>query len=511
MIGKDSPLLIDCPHSKRRGISTAHCDLDAAIAKLRMTAYMWQALTAEDMRSKGLGRRSFRLEEEWSIDTLSRDFLVYNENGCNASRPTAKIHLIRSEKTVTQLRDAHVAQQNPNARRKDDLHAYFKEALIAHGSPFLPSQHPVVAGLILDSTYSSQKDLILAHAALGACDPAGISLGIFGSHLTYSWPRFLEEVPACLLDITPTDGTVGNDNGQCDTAWEACSIGQGAFLHEVGHAFGAPHTTGIMERGYAQDWPKNFLPHTAYCSYTHSAGQPVIDNDNEARWDVGDALSFRMKPHFRLPGDIALSVEERESQPKFSVLYQEDVPEKIVIEHRAGLACVQFDGVSEPVPSITEPSSKIEYSVAEIEKRFGKDSPLKLRILGMNGKETNIGNVWRSISCNTIRVPGSSIVLQKRSVMTAQLENDPINESEWWEWAVLLHQYKDEKRTFPGNDTIQGCPKLTDIFKLVSRAVAVDMRIGCILDGAVVYYDNGETVPCGPHRVKGGEPLRFGM
>jgi hypothetical protein len=81
-------------------------------------------------------------------------------------------------------------------------------------------------------------------------------------------------------------------------------------------------------------------------------------------------------------------------------------------------------------------------------------------------------------------------------------------------WPVLRIsslQYKDEKRTFPGNDTIQGCPKLTDIFKLVSRAVAVDMRIGCILDGAVVYYDNGETVPCGPHRVKGGEPLRFGM
>lgn len=50
----------DCPPSKRGGFYSAHADLDGAIAKLRMTAYMWQALTAEDMRSKDLGRRSFR-------------------------------------------------------------------------------------------------------------------------------------------------------------------------------------------------------------------------------------------------------------------------------------------------------------------------------------------------------------------------------------------------------------------------------------------------------------------
>lgn len=67
MIAKDSPLLIDCPPQKRGGISSAHSDLDAAINKFRMTAYMWQALTAEDLRVKGLDRRSFRLEEEWTM------------------------------------------------------------------------------------------------------------------------------------------------------------------------------------------------------------------------------------------------------------------------------------------------------------------------------------------------------------------------------------------------------------------------------------------------------------
>lgn len=81
MVAKDSPLLIDCPPAKSTGFSSAHADLEAAIAKFRMTAYMWQALTAEDLRKKGLMRRTFRLEEEWAADTVSQRFLnaSYNE------------------------------------------------------------------------------------------------------------------------------------------------------------------------------------------------------------------------------------------------------------------------------------------------------------------------------------------------------------------------------------------------------------------------------------------------
>lgn len=63
LVAKDSPLLIDCPPAKFGAISSAHNSLDATIAKFRTTALMWQALTAEDMREKGLGRRSFRLAE----------------------------------------------------------------------------------------------------------------------------------------------------------------------------------------------------------------------------------------------------------------------------------------------------------------------------------------------------------------------------------------------------------------------------------------------------------------
>lgn len=130
---------------------------------------------------------------------------------------TAKIHLIRTEKTVAELRDVQLAQQNEHGSGRDELHAIFSQALKAHGGVFQIAACPVVAGMILDSHFSATKNMILGHAALGAHNPHGLSLGMMGSHLTHSWPRFFEEIPSCLLDTTKPGDTVGNDNGECTT------------------------------------------------------------------------------------------------------------------------------------------------------------------------------------------------------------------------------------------------------------------------------------------------------
>ncbi|KAE8449912.1 hypothetical protein EG329_007389 [Mollisiaceae sp. DMI_Dod_QoI] len=498
MIAKDSPLLIDCPPNKRGAISSAHSDLDAAINKFRMTAYMWQALTAEDMRNKGLGRRSFRLEEEWTTETLSRDFLQ-SPTGSSADhmRSTARIHLIRSEKTVAELRDAQVAQQNEQARRRDDLHRYFEDALKQHGGPFAASSHPIVAGLVLDSTFSAERNLILAHAALGCSNPRGLSLGMFGSHLTYSWPRFLEEVASSLLDTATPGDTVGNDNGECGTMWEACSIGQGAFLHEVGHAFGAPHTSGIMARGYAQDWPKNFLSRTAYCSAKDTCGITIDGKTpNDARWDLSDALSFRVQPHFRLPGDILLPLEDLITvEPSTLIVLEDDQAEflRLVISSPAQLVRVKFNGVEELEPTIDTPVSKLQFTMDELEARFERTKSLSLDVLGMNGKSRVVGNVWGLFSnVSFIRIPGSSIVLQKRGIMSPRLEatKNLDERKNNWDWTVLLKE--------KGKDGS------------LTRATAIDSRVGCVLDGAVVYYEDGHKTPCGPRWSKGGHEHHFG-
>lgn len=481
LIAKDSPLLIDCPPAKLGGLSTAHSSLDGAIAKFRMTAYMWQALTAEDLRVKGLGRRSFRLEEEWSADTLSQRSL---QTPTMSTVP--KIHLVRTDKTVAELRNAQFAQQNPHARQKDMLHEIFSNALLAHGTPFTTHARPIVAGLILDSHYNltghgRDKPYILAHAALGSHNPVGLSLGIFGSHLTYAWPRFLEEVPACLLDATPTGDTVGNDNGECDTMWRACAVGQGAFLHEVGHALGAPHTEGIMQRGYSPDWPKAFLGGVRDVKAEADGGLMAVtaEADHGCRWALRDALQFRTLRHFWLPGDVELSKETPTVEAVIGETGDIDTA-GVELKSEVGIAQVVFSQKGgkhekEAKVSVHNPVNFLSYSIADLLKRFDQRKPLALEVTAMNGRLWSAANVWTLFRQRSVlQVPGTSIRLLRQSVGSHKLKDeDGGNE---WEWGVML-KARDSKG------------KLVD-------ATKIDIRVGCGLDGAVVYYEDGSMIPC---------------
>lgn len=51
------------------------------LSELRTNAYIWQALIAEDMRTTGFGRRSFRLEEEYIVDTTRDPTTTTGDNG----------------------------------------------------------------------------------------------------------------------------------------------------------------------------------------------------------------------------------------------------------------------------------------------------------------------------------------------------------------------------------------------------------------------------------------------
>jgi hypothetical protein len=487
LVAKDSPLLIDCPPAKYGGISTAHSSIDAAISKLRMSAYMWQAATAEDFRQKGLGRRSFRLDEEWMTNTTMRMAHQQTPGDSTLMRAAAKIHIIRSEKSVAEIRNADVAQQNSNGRNRDALHQYFEAALRKTGGPFESKCRPVVAGLILDAHYSAEKSMILGHAALGCHKPDGISLGIFGSHLTYSWPRFLEEVPACLTDMTLTGDTVGNDNGECDTMRGACFVGQGAFLHEVGHAFGADHTTGIMARGYSKSWAMNFVD--------HRTNDKVF---NDSKWDLRDVLQFKMLPHFALPGDrpvdknfknasvnIEVDLEnfvESEGTLKDSALH-EDI---LKISCAAGIAQIKIkSGSEEPQTMFMDDTWRGDCPAVSInltQHKVDRTKPLEMIALGMNGKQRVVKDAWILLQQRPyVLIPGSSVVLRKKSV-----KSDEFCEGvDYTSWAMLLnHRGKDGK---------------------LHRATSIDLRVGCTMDGAVVNYADGQEENCGPTRENGSD------
>ncbi|KAJ5939398.1 hypothetical protein N7466_002532 [Penicillium verhagenii] len=486
LVANDSPLLIDCPPAKYGGISTAHSGLDAAIAKFRMSAYMWQALTAEDFRQKGMGRRSFRLEEEWLSNT---SFLTGHQTtpGAQGSLGTvAKVHIIRSDKSVAEIRDAQVAQQNSRGRNRDALHAYFEEALVKSGGPFESSRRPVVAGMILDAHYSMEKSMIVGHAALGCHKSEGISLGVFGSHLTYSWPRFLEEVPACLTDMTLTGDTVGNDNGECDTMRGACFVGQGAFLHEVGHAFGADHTSGIMARGYSKSWAMDFIEHRTNSKMV-----------NDAKWDLRDVLRFKLLPHFALPGDVPVTTAFKTALVHIDIDLEKESEAKdgdvIKISCAAGLAQVKMENGKKPKVLLAHTDStplRTTLHINTAAKNLDRAQPLLITALGSNGKERIVADAWKLLKERPyILIPGSDLVIRKQSVRCHTIPEGN-EEGEYIKWGMLLqHRGVDGK---------------------LYRATSVDLRVGCTMDGAVVYYADGRHENCGPVRNRYGQVHNFG-
>lgn len=293
LLGKDSPGEYDATPARAQREGNG---LDTAVRKFRMAGYLWQAFTAEQMFRHEMGRRTFRLEEEWMPGTAThRD----RENG--SMRSEAKVHIIRSDKTVAEIRDMNKAQQYSAATDKNALFGIAADAVRQHFQP-LPGQKHYVAVLVLDAHWDRDLGVLTGHAALGGAS-GDLHLGIFGSHCLQSYPASVEEVGPAFTDCTPTDTNyVANDCNEAGSSWEAANIGLGAHLHEIGHLFGCPHQeSGIMLRDYIV-FNRTFVAREAYSTRTKSKGGlcRLVD---ECEWHRLDALRFKAHPVFKLPFD----------------------------------------------------------------------------------------------------------------------------------------------------------------------------------------------------------------
>ncbi|KAG4423408.1 hypothetical protein IFR04_003512 [Cadophora malorum] len=295
LMAKDSPGRFDSVPAR---IEREDNSLETAIKKFRMSAYLWQAFTAEQMHRQKLGRRVFRFEEEWTNGTAS-----YRDNAAGTMRSEAKIHVVRCSKTVAELRDLDLAQQNPNAKRSGDLFSIAMEAVKDYFKP-LPGQKQYVSVLLLDSHWDKAQNMITGHAALGG-GSGEIQLAVFGSQALQSYPSHIEEVVPAFSDCTPTDTNfVANDCNESGSSWEAANIGIGAHMHETGHLFGCPHqTSGVMLRDYVT-LNRSFMTRECYSTRTKSKGGLVLA-DKECTWHRLDLLRFRAHPAFAIPSDPA--------------------------------------------------------------------------------------------------------------------------------------------------------------------------------------------------------------
>ncbi|KAF1956699.1 hypothetical protein CC80DRAFT_504521 [Byssothecium circinans] len=293
IMGSDSPGTYDATPER---IQREGNGLDLAVKKFRMAAYLWQAFTGEQMNRHGFGRRCFRFEESWEPGTLS-----YQDWESGQFRNQAKIHIIRANKTVEEIRDLNRAQQYEHGTNKGDLFSIASEA-VKNYFQMKPGRKQYVSCLFIDSHWDGNT--IRGHAALGGGD-GDLQLAICGSQALQSYPSSIEEVWQAFGDCTRTDTAhVANDCNESGSNWEAANIGIGAHMHETGHLFGCPHQEkGVMLRDYIT-LNRTFTSREPYSTRTKSPGQRLILPNDECGWHVLDVLRFRFHPCFRIPIDF---------------------------------------------------------------------------------------------------------------------------------------------------------------------------------------------------------------
>ncbi|KAF2814289.1 uncharacterized protein BDZ99DRAFT_380744 [Mytilinidion resinicola] len=300
ILGKDSPGTYDAVPERLQREGNG---LDIATRKFRMAAYLWQAFTGEQMYRNGLGRRCFRIEEQWQPGTLT-----YEDQNTGTMRNEAKIHIIRSNKTMAEIRDLDLAQQYDKATKKGDLFGIAGDAVKEYFQ-LKPGQKHYVSCLFLDTHWDPKVKVVRGHAALGGGD-GDLQLAIFGSHALQSYPASLEEVVPAFSDCTKTDTAyVANDCNESGSNWEAANIGIGAHMHETGHLFGCPHQeSGVMLRDYVR-LNRTFTCREPYSTRTKSPGQRLVLQQDECAWHRLDCLRFRFHPCFKLPSDMTPSAD----------------------------------------------------------------------------------------------------------------------------------------------------------------------------------------------------------
>lgn len=435
---KDSPGRFDSPPAK---IEKEGNGLETAIKKFRMAGYLWQAFTSEQMDRARMGRRVFRLEEEWQTGTSSTD-----DAAKGVMRSEARIHVIRCDRTVAELRDLDIAQQNPEAKRKGELFSIAMEAVEAHFKPS-PGQTIYASVLLLDSHWDKEAKIITGHAALGG-GTEQIRLAIFGSHALHSYPTCIEEVVPAFTDCTPTDvECVGNDCNEAGTNWENACIGIGAHLHETGHLFGCPHqANGIMLRDYTT-LNRTFTVREPYSTRTQSKGGLVLRKD-ECTWHRLDTLRFRDHPCFRSSQD-----PPRSADPSVQVWPVENG--KVMITASSGLSfaeiysdgeesCHHWIEYGDGRPDKPTPK-QICLTEADIRTRLPeekKKAKLRLQIKSVGGGSQEIDDFCLLASkTSTLKLPNGQMAFRSFKIGSSQLggsaEQEVILESSIHQTRVL--------------------------------------------------------------------------
>ncbi|CAD0107025.1 unnamed protein product [Aureobasidium uvarum] len=169
----------------------------------------------------------------------------------------------------------------------------------------------------------------------------------------------------------------------------------------------------------------------------------------------------------------------------------------IVVDCKSGIAQIEIanGGNTGTVSYDCSLSGQKTYSVTLELGVFNPSAPLRLEVLGCNGRVKRTPDAWKMTTQDVIHIDNSNIVLRKQSatgidVRTSNGDEEADEIPDGHKWAVLLQEKGANGK--------------------LTRAKTIDLRIGAILDGAVVYYEDGHTTPCGLRYGHGGAKHYFG-
>ncbi|KAF3352182.1 Ubiquitin-conjugating enzyme E2 35 [Verticillium dahliae VDG1] len=329
LLAKDSPETFDSVPAR---IAVEGNGLDAAVRKYRMAAYLWHAFTGEQMVRQKMGPRSFGFEEEWTGSTSHQQDRMQGK-----MRREARVHIIRSEKTVAELRELQSAQQTTEGANENGLFHVAAEAVNDYFKP-LPGQKQYVSVLLLDAHWDKAAGAVTGHVAHGG-SVGDLNLAVFGSQFLQSYPSSLDEVGDSFLDCTRLDAdAVSSEAG---SSWEAANAGLGGHLKEIGRMFGCTEReSGIMSNDFLT-FGRSFVARESFSTRTKSKGGLVLSKD-ECSWHFLDCLRFRWHPCFRLPNDRPCHVDE--SMNAFPI-----EGNQIVLTAKTGVVAIEILGEGETV------------------------------------------------------------------------------------------------------------------------------------------------------------------
>lgn len=209
----------DSQYVDMAAVRSGTTQLSIAMAKYRLTAYMWQIFCAEQMNAKDNPRRTFQLENEWTESTLFSQDIHTDE-----MRNEAPIHVVALKQTLNEIEQMS----------ESDFVRCVESALVER-FPVAQRRNMYFSCLFMDSEWNNSTNSFkrgFAYGGQGIAYDKTMNLAIYGDHLLSTYPTSIDRITAAFSDETLAPSLPEA------VKWKCASTGIGAQLQQVFHMLG---------------------------------------------------------------------------------------------------------------------------------------------------------------------------------------------------------------------------------------------------------------------------------